>query len=190
MPCLVAYNVSKKRTRLIGLVNRKAHGITSRRQEIDRCLEELGPVRYEGIIRANCLSQSLTGLGNLVLQDTVERLFAQNLYADVDRGLFLVRGENVLLLGEIVRRSISPCSKSPLTIRDRIWIETIMFPLPSSKQQSTKSSNYTSKSRHKRRSRRRSGTRSWPHTASRASTLERLFCDVLYNKRSAHTYLP
>ncbi|CAD0111384.1 unnamed protein product [Aureobasidium uvarum] len=33
--------------------------------------------------------------------DTVERLFAQNLYADVDRGLFLVRGENVLLLGEI-----------------------------------------------------------------------------------------
>jgi len=41
--------------------------------------------------------------GNLVLQDTIERLFAQNLYADVDRGLFLVRGENVLLLGEIVR---------------------------------------------------------------------------------------
>ncbi|QIW98000.1 hypothetical protein AMS68_003518 [Peltaster fructicola] len=39
--------------------------------------------------------------GNLVLQDTVERLFVQGLYADVDRGLFLVRGENVTLLGEI-----------------------------------------------------------------------------------------
>lgn len=42
--------------------------------------------------------------GNLVLQSTVERLFVtspQNLYADIDRGLFLVRGENVLLLGEI-----------------------------------------------------------------------------------------
>ena len=38
-----------------------------------------------------------------MLQDTVERLFAQNMYADVTRGLFLVRGENVLLLGEIVR---------------------------------------------------------------------------------------
>lgn len=36
-----------------------------------------------------------------MLQDTVERLFVKNLYADVDRGLFLVRGENVLLLGEI-----------------------------------------------------------------------------------------
>lgn len=41
--------------------------------------------------------------GNLVLQDTIERLFVQNLYADIDRGLFLVRGENVLILGEIVR---------------------------------------------------------------------------------------
>ncbi|KAK6421132.1 hypothetical protein LTR95_016843 [Oleoguttula sp. CCFEE 5521] len=38
---------------------------------------------------------------NLVLQNTVERMFVQNLYADVERGLFLVRGENVTLLGEI-----------------------------------------------------------------------------------------
>jgi U6 snRNA-associated Sm-like protein LSm1 len=37
-----------------------------------------------------------------VLQDTFERLFVQNLYADIERGLFLVRGENVSLLGEIV----------------------------------------------------------------------------------------
>ncbi|KAK3116905.1 hypothetical protein LTR53_002275 [Teratosphaeriaceae sp. CCFEE 6253] len=39
--------------------------------------------------------------GNLVMQDTVERLFVQGLYADIERGLFLVRGENVSLLGEI-----------------------------------------------------------------------------------------
>ncbi|KAK8247395.1 hypothetical protein HDK77DRAFT_374849 [Phyllosticta capitalensis] len=38
---------------------------------------------------------------NLVLQDTVERIYVQNLYADINRGIFLVRGENVLLLGEI-----------------------------------------------------------------------------------------
>lgn len=42
-------------------------------------------------------------LANLVLQDTVERLYAGNLYADMPRGVYLVRGENVLLLGEIVR---------------------------------------------------------------------------------------
>lgn len=41
---------------------------------------------------------------NLVLQDTVERLYAGNLYADIPRGVFLVRGENVLLLGEVVRK--------------------------------------------------------------------------------------
>jgi U6 snRNA-associated Sm-like protein LSm1 len=43
-----------------------------------------------------------------VLQSTVERIFVApsstnktGLYADVNRGIFLVRGENVLLLGEI-----------------------------------------------------------------------------------------
>lgn len=40
---------------------------------------------------------------NLVLQNTVERIFVKDLYADIKRGIFLVRGENVLLLGEIVR---------------------------------------------------------------------------------------
>lgn len=45
---------------------------------------------------------------NLVLQSTIERIFVPpsstsktGLYADVNRGIFLVRGENVLLLGEI-----------------------------------------------------------------------------------------
>lgn len=42
-------------------------------------------------------------LANLVLQDTIERIFVQDIYADIPRGIFLVRGENVLLLGEIVR---------------------------------------------------------------------------------------
>ncbi|KAL8867877.1 MAG: hypothetical protein Q9174_005374 [Haloplaca sp. 1 TL-2023] len=40
---------------------------------------------------------------NLVLQDTIERIFIEDVYADISRGIFLVRGENVLLLGEIVR---------------------------------------------------------------------------------------
>lgn len=53
---------------------------------------------------------------NLVLQSTVERIFVtpeavptthpnsgqnRGLYADIRRGMFLVRGENVMLLGEI-----------------------------------------------------------------------------------------
>ncbi|KAL2832942.1 hypothetical protein BDW59DRAFT_138943 [Aspergillus cavernicola] len=38
---------------------------------------------------------------NLVLQDTIERMYAGSLYTDIPRGVFLVRGENVLLLGEV-----------------------------------------------------------------------------------------
>ncbi|KAK9896100.1 Sm-like ribonucleoprotein [Cystobasidium minutum MCA 4210] len=38
---------------------------------------------------------------NLVLMDTVERLQSSKLWAEVPRGLFLIRGENVVLLGEI-----------------------------------------------------------------------------------------
>lgn len=50
-------------------------------------------------------------IANLVLQSTVERIFAlttgpedphpRGVYADRPHGIFLVRGENVLLLGEI-----------------------------------------------------------------------------------------
>ncbi|KAI9934874.1 Sm-like protein [Aspergillus wentii] len=33
--------------------------------------------------------------------DTIEKVYVGNLYADIPRGIFIVRGENVLLLGEI-----------------------------------------------------------------------------------------
>ncbi|KAA8893626.1 putative small nuclear ribonucleo protein [Sphaerosporella brunnea] len=38
---------------------------------------------------------------NLVIQNTTERIFAGGMYCDVPRGILIVRGENVLLLGEI-----------------------------------------------------------------------------------------
>ena len=39
---------------------------------------------------------------NLVLEDTVERIYHQDVFAEQWVGLFLIRGENVVLLGEIV----------------------------------------------------------------------------------------
>lgn len=47
------------------------------------------------------------GIANLVLQDTVERIYTGNVYAEEHVGLYLVRGENVLLLGEIVSSQTS-----------------------------------------------------------------------------------
>jgi U6 snRNA-associated Sm-like protein LSm1 len=41
-------------------------------------------------------------LANLVLQDTIERIYVGNCFGDIPRGIFLIRGENVVLLGEIV----------------------------------------------------------------------------------------
>lgn len=60
-----------------------------------------------GLARTICYSV-LIRTANLVLQSTVERIFVppgpnnpRGLYADVPQGIFLVRGENVMLLGEI-----------------------------------------------------------------------------------------
>jgi len=49
----------------------------------------------------------LLGLANLVLEDTVERIYAGNTFAEKWCGLFLIRGENVVLLGEIVPSNFS-----------------------------------------------------------------------------------
>ena len=39
---------------------------------------------------------------NLVLHRTIERIHVGKKYGDIPRGIFIVRGENVVLLGEIV----------------------------------------------------------------------------------------
>lgn len=39
---------------------------------------------------------------NLVIQDTFERIYlANNRYAEAERGVYLVRGENVVMMGEV-----------------------------------------------------------------------------------------
>lgn len=58
------------------------------------CSETFGGIRTHSL--------TTLGIANLVLQDTVERIYSGNLYAEEHVGLYLVRGENVLLLGEIV----------------------------------------------------------------------------------------
>jgi len=44
-------------------------------------------------------------LANLVLHRTVERIHVGKKYGDIPRGIFVIRGENVVLLGEIVSAS-------------------------------------------------------------------------------------
>lgn len=54
------------------------------------------------------LGSSLSA-ANLVLHQTVERIHVGKKYGDIPRGIFVVRGENVVLLGEIVSEGL--CSQ-------------------------------------------------------------------------------
>ncbi|KAG8925769.1 SM-like, degradation of cytoplasmic mRNAs and positively regulates transcription initiation [Tulasnella sp. 419] len=45
--------------------------------------------------------RSYDQFANLVLEDTVERVHYQDAYGDIQRGVFVIRGENVVLLGEV-----------------------------------------------------------------------------------------
>lgn len=47
--------------------------------------------------------RSVDQFANLVLHRTIERIHVGNEYGDIPRGIFIIRGENVVLLGEIVR---------------------------------------------------------------------------------------
>lgn len=51
--------------------------------------------KLQGVLR------SYDQFANLVLEDTVERIYFRDLFAETWRGLFLIRGENVVLLGEV-----------------------------------------------------------------------------------------
>merc|ERR1711946_119717 len=46
--------------------------------------------------------RSVDQFANLVLHRTIERIHVGKEYGDIPRGVFIVRGENVALLGEIV----------------------------------------------------------------------------------------
>uniref|UniRef100_V9LG23 U6 snRNA-associated Sm-like protein LSm1 n=1 Tax=Callorhinchus milii TaxID=7868 RepID=V9LG23_CALMI len=45
--------------------------------------------------------RSVDQFGNLVLDQTLERIHVGQKYSNITRGIFVVRGENVALLGEI-----------------------------------------------------------------------------------------
>lgn len=51
-------------------------------------------------------------IANVVLENTIERIHVGKQYGDIPRGVFIVRGENVVLLGEIVSRFVKVATAS------------------------------------------------------------------------------
>lgn len=45
--------------------------------------------------------RSVDQFANLVLHQSVERIHVNSMYGDIPKGIFVVRGENVVLLGEV-----------------------------------------------------------------------------------------
>jgi hypothetical protein len=41
-------------------------------------------------------------IANIILEDSLERVYVKNRYGDIPSGVYLVRGENINLIGEIV----------------------------------------------------------------------------------------
>lgn len=52
--------------------------------------------------------RSVDQFANLVLHKTIERIHVGTEYGDIPRGIFIIRGENVVLLGEIVSGNCAP----------------------------------------------------------------------------------
>jgi small nuclear ribonucleoprotein (snRNP)-like protein len=45
--------------------------------------------------------RTIDQFANLVLHETLERIYVDQCYGDIPRGIFLIRGENVVLAGEV-----------------------------------------------------------------------------------------
>eukprot|EP00127_Corallochytrium_limacisporum_P001892 Clim_evm47s88 gene=Clim_evmTU47s88 len=65
--------------------------------------------------------RSFDQFGNLVLHETIERVYAGNVYGDMPRGIFLIRGESIVMMGEI-----SPAKEATLPLQ-QVSFEEALF---------------------------------------------------------------
>jgi U6 snRNA-associated Sm-like protein LSm1 len=62
--------------------------------------------------------RSVDQFANLVLHRCIERIHARSDYGDIPRGVFIVRGENVVLLGEIDEDKESQSSLKEVSLEE------------------------------------------------------------------------
>ncbi|XP_055549976.1 U6 snRNA-associated Sm-like protein LSm1 [Wyeomyia smithii] len=62
--------------------------------------------------------RSVDQFANLVLHRTIERIHVGNEYGDIQRGVFIIRGENVVLLGEIDREKENSLPLKAISVDD------------------------------------------------------------------------
>ena len=62
--------------------------------------------------------RSVDQFANLVLHQTIERIHVGQCYGDIPRGVFIVRGENVVLLGEVDPNKADPESLVEVSLEE------------------------------------------------------------------------
>jgi small nuclear ribonucleoprotein (snRNP)-like protein len=77
-------------------------GVSSLAEHLDRTMML---VLRDGRMLHGTLS-SYDQYGSIVLEHAKERLAAQGKFADIDMGMYMIRGENIMLMGELVRRRV------------------------------------------------------------------------------------
>ncbi|KAI1728734.1 LSM domain-containing protein [Ditylenchus destructor] len=60
--------------------------------------------------------RTIDQFANLVLHETLERIYIGKFYGDIPRGIFLIRGENVVLAGEIDENQ--PCTLTQVSLEE------------------------------------------------------------------------
>lgn len=96
---------------------RKGPRCATRRQKVCWHATHLRSIRY-----ALCLTAAELALfvGNVVLHDAVERVYIGNQYGEQPCGVYLIRGENIMLLGEV-----DPLKDASLPLEKRPMIEML-----------------------------------------------------------------
>lgn len=69
--------------------------------------------------------------GNVMLEDTYERHVLGDLYADERLGLYVIRGENMVLLGELVKSTFPSKTTKPLILSFILLCKQICIGKPS-----------------------------------------------------------
>lgn len=67
-----------------------------------RAIDQYGKYKRRSLTLPSVIFNILLNAANLVLHKTVERIHASGKFGEIQRGVFVVRGENVVLCGEIV----------------------------------------------------------------------------------------
>lgn len=69
--------------------------------------------------------RSIDQFANLVLHQTIERIHVGRQYGDIPRGIFVIRGDNVVLLGEIDEEKEKDADLEEVSVEDILEVQRI-----------------------------------------------------------------